>query len=221
MALDIEQYIRQAAVQRGIDPDIAIRVAKSEGGLKDPTRQSMVMKNGVREPSYGPFQLLVGGSNGFPTGMGNQALAAGIDPRNPDHAYRGIDFALDQAKNSGWGAWYGAKAQGITGKMGIGDNPYAGMADGPKGQESYPPSGPQPTGLAAATGLPGGILGGIPQGVANYASASDGNEKSQLHRLGDALSEYQGAPPVRFGPMGDARQSGDELLKKLQQLRRG
>lgn len=121
MATSLEQYIRQAALARGIDPDIAVRVAQSEGGLRDPVRQSGVMKDGRQEPSYGPFQLLVGGEGtGFPAGMGNDALARGIDPRNPDHALRGVDFALDGAAKNGWGAWYGAKAAGIGNRDGIG-----------------------------------------------------------------------------------------------------
>jgi hypothetical protein len=51
---DLEAYIRQAAVVRGIDPDVAVTVARSEGGLKDPVRRSDYAKGGMREPSYGP-----------------------------------------------------------------------------------------------------------------------------------------------------------------------
>lgn len=117
----IEAYIREAAAARGIDPDVAVTVARSEGGLKDPVRQSLVRKNGRQEPSYGPFQLLIGGGDtGFPAGMGNDALAAGIDPRDPSQWQRGIDFALDNAAKNGWGAWYGAKAAGIGNRQGIG-----------------------------------------------------------------------------------------------------
>lgn len=118
---NIEAYIREAAAARGIDPDIAVTVARAEGGLKDPTRQSLVRKNGRQEPSYGPFQLLIGGGDtGFPAGMGNDALAAGVDPRDPNQWQRGIDFALDNAAKNGWGAWYGAKAAGIGNRQGIG-----------------------------------------------------------------------------------------------------
>lgn len=118
----LEAYIRAAAVKRGIDPDVAVRVAKSEGGLKDPTRQSDVMKNGVREPSYGPFQLLVGGGDtGFPAGLGNDFMrVTGLDPRKPENAYKGIDFALDTAARDGWSRWYGAKAIGLGNRAGIG-----------------------------------------------------------------------------------------------------
>lgn len=153
----LEQYIRAAAMQRGIDPDIAVRVAKSEGGLLDPVRQSDVRKNGAREPSYGPFQLLVGGgSTGFPAGLGNDFMRdTGLDPRNPEHAYRGIDYALDTAARDGWGRWYGAKAIGLDDRAGIGGKPQtADLPDGPKGQESYKP-----------------VFGGVPTMTANAQTA--------------------------------------------------
>lgn len=118
----IEAYIRHAAGLRGIDPDTAVKVAKSEGGLKEAALQSYAKKNGVREPSYGPFQLLVGGAGtGFPTGLGNKFIAqTGLDPSDPANVQAAIDFALDHAKGNGWGAWYGAKNSGIGNWAGIG-----------------------------------------------------------------------------------------------------
>jgi hypothetical protein len=124
-ASPIEQYIRAAAHQRGIDPEIAVRVARSEGGLSDPFRQSDVVKNGVREQSYGPFQLYMGG------GLGNEALKAGIDPQKDWQG--GIDFALDKAKQGGWGPWYGAA------KVGIGPRDGIGMASQIAAQQPSPP----------------------------------------------------------------------------------
>lgn len=109
----IEEYIRAAARQRGIDPDIAVRVAKHEGGLVDPVRQSDVMQPYGREESFGPFQLHMRG------GLGSAALKAGIDPRDPNQWTRGVDFALDQVKSGGWSPWMGAKAAGVTGMMGV------------------------------------------------------------------------------------------------------
>lgn len=145
----LEEYIRYAAQQRGIDPDIAVRVAQGEGGLKDPFRhgegpapRSQSAEFGSRENSFGPFQLYISGNN---AGLGDRAVAAGIDPRKDWKG--GVDFALDEVARKGWGQWYGAKAAGITGMMGVGrgakaigasPSPYAGMADGPKGQEMYP-----------------------------------------------------------------------------------
>ncbi|WP_054312284.1 hypothetical protein [Mesorhizobium sp. 1M-11] len=117
----MESYIRQSAAQRGIDPDVAVRVARSEG-LQRGTWQSNVTRNGAREPSYGPFQLLVGGKGtGFPEGVGNRFIdATGLDPADPANWQQGIDFALDTAGKHGWGQWYGSKAVGISPFQGIG-----------------------------------------------------------------------------------------------------
>lgn len=102
-----EAYIRKAAVARGIDPEIAVEVARREGmntSVVGDNQQSAVVKNGVREPSYGPFQLYMGG------GLGNKFLKEkGLDPRDPTTVKEQIDFALDEARKSGWGAWYGWK----------------------------------------------------------------------------------------------------------------
>lgn len=144
----IEAYIRQAALQRGINPDIAVAVARSEGGLNDPVRQSDIVKNGVREPSFGPFQLYFGG------GLGNAALKQGIDARDPGQWQRGVDFALNHALQNGWGAWYGAAKAGI--------DDWAGLKGGTVGPISAAmpppavPAGASPIGTALA-GLGSGL----------------------------------------------------------------
>jgi hypothetical protein len=111
---EIEAYIRDAARARGIDPDVAVKVAKSEG-LQNGTWQSHYTKGGVREPSYGPYQLLVGGAGtGFPKGLGNAFMrATGLDPRSKNSLWAGIDFALNTAAKVGWGQWYGAAKVGV------------------------------------------------------------------------------------------------------------
>lgn len=98
-------------------------------------------------------------------------------------------------------------------------NPFAGVApgpDGPKGQESYaqPVLGPsqQPSPLGPPAGSPG-----IPTDVAQYA-ADDGSQKTPGQWLQGAFQKlryYPDAPAVRFGAMGDARNSGGDLLKAL------
>jgi len=149
---EIEAYIRQQATRYGIDPDVAVRVARSEGGLRDPYRhgegpapRSQDPRFGKLENSYGPFQLYVSGTG---AGLGDRALAAGIDPsKNWQGA---IDYALNEISQKGWGQWYGAKGQGITGMMGIGGRPANAPApqggapsamDGPKGDERIVPAG--------------------------------------------------------------------------------
>ncbi|CZT36249.1 hypothetical protein [Rhizobium sp. 9140] len=114
-ATDISSYITEAATKRGIDAGIALRVAQSEGGLNSWNLQSGFVKNGVREASYGPFQLYKGG------GLGNEfQRATGMDPALASSGPAGVDFALDHAKKNGWGAWYGAKRVGIDKWEGIG-----------------------------------------------------------------------------------------------------
>lgn len=117
---DLEQIIRDSAARNGIDPEIAVRVARSEG-LAPGVWQSNARKNGLREPSYGPFQLLVGGGDtGFPEGLGNAFIkATGLDPRDQATAPQQIDFALKTAAQDGWRQWYGAKNAGIGRWQGI------------------------------------------------------------------------------------------------------
>ncbi|QIO60691.1 phage tail length tape measure family protein [Rhizobium leguminosarum] len=124
---DIASYIAQAAVKRGIDPNIALAVARSEGGLSSWNMQSGVFKNGIQEPSFGPFQLYKGG------GLGNAFMAkTGLDPALAANGPAGVDFALDYASKKGWGAWYGAGKAGISDWQGIGGGNMGGAAEAVK-----------------------------------------------------------------------------------------
>lgn len=81
------------------------------------------MKNGVQEPSFGPFQLYKGG------GLGNDFMKkTGLDPALAENGPAGVDFALDHAKKNGWGAWYGADKAGISNWQGIGTGGGTGAA---------------------------------------------------------------------------------------------
>jgi hypothetical protein len=143
----MEAYIRQAAAARGIDPDTAVRVAKSEG-LAPGVWQAKANLSYGRERSYGPFQLHVA-PDGFRQGMGNDFVrATGLDPADPRNWRQGVDFALTQAKRGGWGPWFGAKKIGVTGKMGIDGNPVAAAPQGPR----QPSMGSAMGGFAAGPG---------------------------------------------------------------------
>lgn len=113
-----ESYIREAAKKRGIDPDVAVAVAKSEG-LNNYT--------GDRGSSFGPFQLHYGGvaSGGMAVaGLGDDfTRKTGLNARDPSTVKQQIDFALDYAAKHGWGAWHGW--HGIP-FAGIGGLPSAG-----------------------------------------------------------------------------------------------
>jgi hypothetical protein len=99
-------YIRETAVKYGINPDVAVRVAGSEG-LSDPV--------GDRGASFGAFQLFTGG------GLGNDFQRdTGLDPRDPRNEKATIDYALRRASQQGWGAWYGAPKVGVGQWTGIG-----------------------------------------------------------------------------------------------------
>ncbi len=94
-------YILSAAQKRGIDPNVALEVAKREGlyaYLKSPTGRSFV----PGEPSYGPFQLYYGG------GLGNEfTKKTGLHASNSDTWEKQVDFSLDKALQVGWTPWYG------------------------------------------------------------------------------------------------------------------
>jgi hypothetical protein len=147
----LEAYARQKAQSLGIDPDTAVRVAKTEGGFDDPTRQNM-----QGAPAYGPYQLYVGGPSN--PGLGDEALQRGIDPRNPAHAQRAVDFALEHAAKNGWGAFQGAAANGIGNWEGIGQTPARPQPttppqteQTPAAQSQYKPGSFTPNQIDAAT----------------------------------------------------------------------
>jgi hypothetical protein len=119
MTTEVEAYIRQQAILRGMDPDRVVAAVNTEGGVRDPFRQAGYVKNGYREPSYGPMQLLVGGDGtGFPEGLGNKMIReTGVDPRQDWQA--GIRYGLDTVKNEGWRQWYGPKNAGYDRWYGV------------------------------------------------------------------------------------------------------
>lgn len=114
---ELIDYIRKSAAARGIDPDVAVRVAESEGLNGNPAeawQSNVIRKDGSREQSFTPFQLYMGG------GLGNEyQKQTGLDPRDPANVYSAIDFSLNQAAQNGWGAWYGARNAGIQNYQGL------------------------------------------------------------------------------------------------------
>jgi hypothetical protein len=99
-------YIRETAKKYGIDPEVAIKVAKSEG--LSSFRSGVRTKGGGEEPSFGAFQLYTGG------GLGNKfRKETGLDPSDPANEKATIDFALREASKGGWKPWLGAKKVGV------------------------------------------------------------------------------------------------------------
>jgi hypothetical protein len=106
----VAEYIRQAAAQRGINPDVALRVAKSEG---------LGEYVGDGGSSFGPYQLHYGGvakGGNSVGGLGDTfTKRTGLDARNPDTWRQQVDFSLDEAKRGGWGPWHGWKGAPMAG----------------------------------------------------------------------------------------------------------
>jgi hypothetical protein len=109
-----EAFIRDAAAKRGIDPEIALRVADSEGGRAAP---GLVGKFPTGW-SWWQYQLHYGGAGyehfGTVAGMGNGFTElTGWAPGDPNAWRDAARYGLNRAKASGWGAWYGAAHVGI------------------------------------------------------------------------------------------------------------
>jgi hypothetical protein len=98
-------YIRERAGAYGIDPDTALRVARSEG---------LGNFYGDNNTSFGAMQLHIGG------GVGDEfRRATGLDPSDPANERATIDYALKIAAQRGWGPWHGAQRVGIGEWQGI------------------------------------------------------------------------------------------------------
>jgi hypothetical protein len=115
---DVRAYVRQSAQQRGIDPDTAVRVVLSEGGL---TPATWVGDHGS---SFGPFQLHYGGVAGGGNAVGGLGDAftaeTHLDARDPRTWRQQVDWALNRAGRDGWTAWHGAASANIGPREGIG-----------------------------------------------------------------------------------------------------
>lgn len=151
---EIEAFAAQLARSKGMDPSVVLRVIRGEGGFRDPYQpglgpapRSQNPAFGPKEHSFGPLQLYISGTG---AGLGDRALAAGIDPRKDWKA--GLNFGLDEAKAKGWGQWYGAKAAGITGFAGINGNPVGPAPSLAGARPNSSPSGPPTRGKVDNSG---------------------------------------------------------------------
>lgn len=130
---EIESYIRQAAAQRNIDPDIAVKVAFHEGGVdRDPNSATynQVFVNPAVEArfntgrSWWPFQLHYGGKGyeqyGDTAGMGNDfTREKGWQPGDPKAWVAATDYALDEVLRTGWAKFYGRGPAGVAVWQGV------------------------------------------------------------------------------------------------------
>ena len=88
---ETERFIRDYAISIGLNPDVVMQVVLAEGGrqsLTDLTRAHIPIDKKDDEISIGPLQL------NMKRGLGQRALAAGIDARDPKQAYEALKFGL-------------------------------------------------------------------------------------------------------------------------------
>lgn len=173
---EVEAYIRKRAVDRGIDPDVAVAVSRSEAlNVFDPSKPDL---GGDDRSSFGPYQFHYGGrSSKMPNpGLGDEfTKVTGLRADDPSTWRQQVDFALDTATKDGWRQWMGAANTGIPRWAGIKGSRALGVsaaeqaqadgpkgqehwaqpftpADGPKGQEAWTPPASGPANIAVAGG---------------------------------------------------------------------
>ncbi len=108
----MEDYIRREAIKRGIDPNTAVRVARSEGCNETGQSLKFVVPEATGGVSVGPFQLYMGG------GLGNVFKRKYGAPCAGNWRQQ-VVFSLDYASRNGWSAWHGAARVGIHNWTGI------------------------------------------------------------------------------------------------------
>ena len=124
---EIEAFVREAAAARGINPDIAITVANTEGGVTEPARLGDFSGPPWHSgKSWWAYQLHYGGAGtpyaawGHTAGMGNGfTTLTGWQPGTSAAWRDAARYALNRVRTGGWGAWYGAAAVGIHDFMGV------------------------------------------------------------------------------------------------------
>ncbi len=195
----VEALIRSRAPHFGIDPDTAVKIARSEG---------LNVYRGDNGSSYGPFQLhygnVAGGGNAV-GGLGDTfTKQTGLDARDPSTVPQQIDFALQNAAQGGWVPWHGRKTAGVGVWDGIGPN-YKGptttqpvtaaSADMPAPNARPVASDALPPGITPDMVGPGALPSGAMPGGAGSAPTADPKLLASL------LAKSAPAPASPFGAM--------------------
>lgn len=148
----IEAYIRQAAQARGYDPEAVMRIVMNEGGVKDASLRSRGYDPalGGQEQSYGPFQM------NMHAGLGKRLLQEkGIDVRDPNNVYAGIDYALNAAGTEGWTPWLNTQNK-------LGYDKWTGLKQGAEALPVANPLSPGAQDFVLNNPQPGGFGPGVP-----------------------------------------------------------
>ena len=215
----MESYIRQAAIARGIDPDVAMTVANSEGF------NTYIGDYGT---SFGPYQLHYGG------GLGDAfTKTTGKSARDQSTVRDQIDYALDNAATNGWGAFHGAARAGIGNFTGIGKDAHAaGTSDGGTGQDTTDPitkyimssfhrsSGSAPSLFGGAFGqssnlFGGNIFGGGPSNFPSIPNVSWQNAIQPNFQIGTPLIMTPMSLPAGPKSIFDAPNAPPNIMSRM------
>ena len=114
--------ISKIAKKYNIDPDVALKVWQSEGGMKWQSQlepQTKKVKTaGGKEASYGPFQLYTG-KGGLGSAWEEKYGKKLSNANSPEDVLSQIDFALSTVPKRGWQDFKGAERVGIKQNQGV------------------------------------------------------------------------------------------------------
>ena len=227
-----EAFIRDYAAKIGVNPDLAVGIARAEGmnstGFRTPNQASTVDVSGGKPFSFGDFQLNVKG------GMGADALKAGIDPADAAQWQKADMYALDRMKSGGIAPWtdpfarqWTASGKPITGGTTLtttppgvvdpsivahgGTSPPLPATDGSTPATTVATAPAPPTfGQAIASGDVGGALkAALTKPPTTDAKGNQVEGKSPLEKLAGAVGDVAEKPAPAPAPIQQAMPAQD------------
>lgn len=233
----IADYIYRRAVQVGVNPDMALGIARNEG-LNERTINSPTFGNvDTRGYSFGPFQLFSGSRD--PRRLAPGGLAVEFRQRygaapSRDNWQQQVDFSLDRMRNRGTGAWHAVRdAGGVEPITQVGREFARTLNLGTPGSPTYQgaEANPGATQTQAAPASPQGMNPAAPgyQG----AEANPGNTEmpepvygtdlaTSLRRLGNWIAPGMVDPATPLTPEQIAEEKKrNQSIDNLADARRG
>ena len=111
----VAQYIWRRARELGIDPNMALGIARYEGLNKNTLGSSTYGNPDANGYSFGPFQLYSGSrdpSKIAPGGMAYDFVQKYGAPPSRDNWQQQVDFSLETMKSRGVSPWHAVRDQG-------------------------------------------------------------------------------------------------------------
>jgi hypothetical protein len=111
----IASYIYGRAKQMGVNPNLALGIARFEGLNPNTIGSETFGNKDASGYSFGPYQLFSGSpdpSRIAPGGMAYEFQQRFGSAPSRENWQQQVDFALERMKNKGTGAWYAVRDQG-------------------------------------------------------------------------------------------------------------